>query len=177
MLKKFFGIFRIQTEERLAALVALTAFTTLNALNVVKYWSMLSATELGFSNFIKGWHISGFDPITYSVLTDWSIGYNIYRHPLLPYFVWPFSKLNEGLMWLTGFNWALIITALILIFCAFYSFIFLSRIFWEVIGTKRSEAYILATLAFSLAYIMLADRKSTRLNSSHRIASRMPSSA
>ena len=156
MLKKFFGIFRIQTEERLAALVALTAFTTLNALNVVKYWSMLSATELGFSNFIKGWHISGFDPITYSVLTDWSIGYNIYRHPLLPYFVWPFSKLNEGLMWLTGFNWALIITALILIFCAFYSFIFLSRIFWEVIGTKRSEAYILATLAFSFAYIMLA---------------------
>ena len=156
MLKKFFGIFKIQKEERLPALVALIAFIALNALNVVKYWSSLSDTELGFRNFIRGWHISGFDPITYSVLSDWSIGYNIYRHPLLAYFVWPFSKLNEMLMSLTNTNWALVIVALILVFCALYSFIFLSRIFWEVIGTKRSEAYILATLAFSFAYIMLA---------------------
>ena len=156
MLKHFFGIFRIQAEERLAALIALIAFTALNALNVVKYWSTLSLVGIRYSEFIKGWHISGFDPITYGVLNHWTIGYNIYRHPLLPYFVWPFSKLNEGLMWLTDTNWALVITALILIFCAFYSFIFLSRIFWEVIGTKRSEAYILTTLAFSFAYIMLA---------------------
>ena len=156
MLKRFFGIFKIQEEERLPALVALIVFTALNALNVVKYWSALSVTELRFGNVIKSWHISGFDPITYSVLSDWSIGYNIYRHPLLPYFVFPFSKLNEALMWLTDTNWALVIAALILIFCAFYSFIFLSRIFWEVIGTKRSEAYILTALAFSFAYIMLA---------------------
>ena len=156
MLKRLFGIFRIQAEERLAALIALIAFTALNALNVVKYWNSFSVAGLGFSKIIKTWHISGFDPITYSVLSNWSIGYNIYRHPLLPYFVWPFSKINEGLMWLTDVNWALIITAIILIFCAFYSFIFLSRICWEIIGTKRGEAYILSTLAFSFDYIMLS---------------------
>ena len=156
MLKHFFGIFRIQAEESLAALIALMAFTALNAMNVVRYWDTLSVVGQGYGDFIREWHVSGFDPITYSVLTDWTIGYNIYRHPLLPYFVWPFSKLNEGLMLLTDTNWALVITAFILIFCAFYSFIFLSRIFREIIGTKRSEAYILTTLAFSFAYIMLA---------------------
>ena len=77
MLKRFFGIFKIQKEERLPALVALIAFIALNALNVVKYWSSLSDTELGFRNFIRDWHISGFDPITYSVLSDWSICYNL----------------------------------------------------------------------------------------------------
>lgn len=156
MIKKLFGIFRIQREERIPALIALLVLVCLNALNVVKYWKSLSVVGLGYSDFIKGWHVSGFDPITYGVLNHWTIGYNIYRHPLLPYFMFPFSKLNEGLMWLTDTNWAIIVAAVILIFCAFYSFIFLSRIFWEIIGIRRGEAYTLTAFTFSFAYIMLS---------------------
>ncbi|TGX84079.1 GtrA family protein [Palleniella muris] len=157
MLKKLFGIFRIQKEERTGAIIALLVFIALNALNVARYFSALSGVDNNtWAKFIKGWHVSGFDPITYSVLTKWTIGYNIYRHPLLPYFVWPFSKLNEGLMALTNTNFAIIITACILVFCAFYAYIFLNRIFWEIIGTRRSEGYVLSALTFSFAYIMLS---------------------
>lgn len=157
MFKKLFGIFRIQKEERTAATVALLIFIILNALNVARYFSALSGVDNNtWAKFIKGWHISGFDPITYSVITKWSIGYNIYRHPLLPYFVWPFSKLNEGLTALTGTNFAIIITACILVFCAFYTYIFLNRIFREIIGVRAGEGHVLSALTFSFAYIMLS---------------------
>ncbi|MCM1080045.1 MAG: DUF6080 domain-containing protein [Bacteroidales bacterium] len=157
MLKKLFGIFRIQKEERAGAIAALLVFTALNALNVARYFTALSGVDNNtWAKFIKGWHVSGFDPITYSVITKWTIGYNIYRHPLLPYFVWPFSKLNEGLMALADTNFAIIITAGILVFCAFYAYIFLNRIFREIIGVRPCEGYVLSALTFSFAYIMLS---------------------
>lgn len=157
IIRQTINIFRIRREERMAFICSSVAFFILNLLNIIRYFdSLTTSTGNSWSQFIKGWHLAGFDPITYSVLTDWSVGYNIYRHPLLPYFVWPFSKLNEGLMALTGINFAIIITALLLIFFATYAFIFLSRIFWEIIGTKRSEAYVLATLNFSFAFVLLS---------------------
>jgi hypothetical protein len=157
-MKRIFGIFRIHREERWPALFALCLFTLLNALQLVAYYDRLTQIFPPFTHqFIKRYHLSGFDPITYAVMTDWHCGYNIYRHPLLAYFVWPFTKLNEALISLTGINCAIIIVAVILIACAFYSFIFLSRIFYEVIGTRRREAYVLTIMAFSFAYIMLAN--------------------
>ena len=150
-------MFRIRKEERMAAIVASLVFCVLNLLNIIRYSNTFTA--LGgdsWRTFIRGWHISGFDPITYSVLTSWSSGYNIFRHPLLAYFVWPFSKLNELLISLTGVNCAIVITALLLVFFATYAFVFLSRIFWEIIGTKRCEAYVLTTMAFSFAFVMLS---------------------
>lgn len=157
MLRKTKEIFAIRREERLAALVALLCLTALNALNVVRYNGALSGIDSNtWSKFIRGWHIAGFDPITYSVITDWTIGYNIYRHPLLPYFMWPFSMLNQLLMTVTGYNCAILITASILLFCSFYSFVFINRIFCNIIETERWEANILSALTFSFAYVMLA---------------------
>ena len=151
------NIFKIHKEERWGAWVALTVFTALNALNVITYWSSLTSVDNNtWGKFIKGYHLAGFDPITYSVLTKWTIGYNIYRHPLLPYFMWPFSKLNEGLMEVVNFNFATFIVALLLIFCAFYAYVFLNRIFVEVIGVRRSEGYVLSALAFGFGYVMLS---------------------
>ena len=150
-------IFRIRREERLFAIVAGVFFFLLNALNVVRYWSALTGVDSNtWQKFIKGWHVSGFDPITYSVVTDWSIGYNIYRHPLLPYFMWPLSMLNKLLTWLTGVNCAILIVACLLIFCALYSALFIYRIFTEIIEIKKIEASVLTGLTFSFAYIMLA---------------------
>ena len=48
------------------------------------------------------------------------------------------------------------VTAALLIFCSVYSFVFLNRIFTDIIGIKRKEGYILSALTFSFAYIMLA---------------------
>ena len=48
------------------------------------------------------------------------------------------------------------IVAAILVFCAFYSFLFLYRIIHEVIGAKRWDAALLSTFFFSFAYVMVA---------------------
>ena len=129
----------------------------LNILNIVRYAGELSVkSDDTWKLFVRTWHLSGFDPITYAVITDWRVGYNIYRHPLLPYFMWPFTKINEGLMWLTGYNCVMFVTATLLIFCSVYSFVFLNRIFSDIIGIKRKEGYILSALTFSFAYILLA---------------------
>ena len=33
--------------------------------------------------FMANFHMAGFDPLTYHVVTDWHMGYDILRHPLL----------------------------------------------------------------------------------------------
>ncbi len=157
MLKSVIDIFRIRREERKSAAISLLCFIVLNALNIIRYFGSLSGVDSNtWSKFIRGWHIAGFDPITYSVLTEWTIGYNVHRHPLLPYFMWPLSKLNGLLTAVFGVNMAMIVAAFLIIFCAFYSYIFISRIFCDVIGLKRWESNVLSVLTFSFAYVMIA---------------------
>ena len=156
MLRSIFYIFRIRREERWGVFAALMVFVALNALNVVHYWSVFTAEGLNNADFIKKWHVSGFDPITYGVISDWKTGYNIYRHPLLPYFMWPLSMLNQGLKALTGMDCAILVTALLLLFCATYSFLFLWRIKKDVVGIGRGEGYTLTVLTFGMAYVMLS---------------------
>lgn len=156
MLRSVFNIFRIRRGERRGLLAACVMFIMLNALNVAHYWNLLTPLGLKFHNFVKGWHLSGFDPITYSVISDWCIGYNIYRHPLLPYYMWPLSMLNKGLKAVTGMDWTIVLVALLLVFCATYSFLFLWRIHKDVIGVTSREGYVLTVLTFSMAYVMLA---------------------
>lgn len=149
--------FKIRKEERKGTIVAFLVALMLNMLNIVRYAGELSVKSGDtWGLFFRTWRLSGFDPITYAVITDWRVGYNIYRHPLLPYFMWPFTKINEGLTWLTGYNCVMFVTATLLIFCSVYSFVFLNRIFTDIIGINRKEGYILSALTFSFAYIMLA---------------------
>lgn len=66
------------------------------------------------------------------------------------------NQINQGLMMLTGYNCVQYIVGAILVFCAFYSFIFLYRIFREVIGTERWDANLLSAFYFSFAYVMVS---------------------
>lgn len=157
IIKQTGRLFEVRKEERGMAFLAFMVFCALNAMNIIKHFNNLTGvTGRDWGRFIREWHLSGFDPITYSVLSHWGCSYNIYRHPLLAYFVWPFTKLNELLSEVVNTNCAIIVAAILLVFFATYSFIFLSRIFWEIIGMKRSEAYVLTSLAFSFAFVMLS---------------------
>ena len=84
------------------------------------------------------WQVSTRLPIA-SYLTG-TTEYNVYRHPLLAFFMYIPNQINQGLMMLTGINCVQFVVGAILVFCAFYSFIFLYRIFREVIGTERFDA-------------------------------------
>ena len=125
-MKSIFDIFKIRKDERWLAIVSALIFSFLNFMTVYMYWGRFCALSDNYHRlFVRWFRISGFDPLTYEVISYWDTAYNVYRHPLLAFFMWPFYQLNQLMMTLTGKNFSTVITALIIIFCAFYSSIFL----------------------------------------------------
>ncbi len=150
-------MFRVKRNEALPAAAALVVYVALNALVVLRYADKFMQPAKGaWTLFVKNFSISGFDPITYVVVSRWSPDYNIYRHPLLAFFVAPLSLVDGWLMDATGVNLAQYIVAAILLFLVFYSYIFVLRICREVIGVENTDAVLLASLLFSFGYVTLS---------------------
>lgn len=156
-MKKVFHIFKIQKEERWLALIIFALLAILNGLVIAKYNAPFTQiTNDYYKNFIRHFCVSGFDPLTYWVLSDWSAAYNVYRHPLLAFYMYVPYLINMGLMKLTGYNCALYIAVIIQMFCAFYSMVFLYRIFREVIELGKWASHALTLLFFSFSYVMVS---------------------
>ena len=155
-MKKVFDIFKIKKEERTSAAIALIVAILLNALTIIKYNAQFSQLSENYHKlFVKAFHVAGFDPLTYAAVSQWNTEYNVYRHPLLAFFMYIPNQLNQAWMMLTGYNGVQYIVGAILVLCAFYSFIFLYRIFREVIGIERFDANLLSAFYFSFAYVMV----------------------
>lgn len=156
-IKGILNIIKIHRDERWLAFVSTVVFALLNTLTVSKYYGSFSQLAENYHKlFVTKFMVSGFDPLTYAVLSRWDTEYNVYRHPLLAFFMWPVNQLNQGLMMLTGMNFATILTALILVMCSVYSSIFLFRIMKNVVGVSVKQAYLLCALYFSFAFVMLS---------------------
>lgn len=156
-MRKIIEIFRLRREERWPAAAALVLTVALNVLAVYKYYGLFSNTGRGYWNvFVDNFRISGFDPITYSTLSHWSVLYTVFRHPLLAFFMYPFSCLNEWVMDTWGYNPVQFVVGAMLVFCSFYSFIFIHRIAREVIGLPRGDSLLIASMLFSFAYILVS---------------------
>lgn len=156
-MKKLLNLFRIRREERGLAIIALFFFILLNTLTICKYYEVFTPLQNDYWHlFISKFHVSGFDPITYDVVSHWEARYNVYRHPLLAFVMYIPYLINRGLMAITGVNCAQFVVAVMIVFCAFYSVIFIYRIFREVIELAKPEAILLTALLFSFAYIMLS---------------------
>lgn len=156
-MREILRMFKIRREERWLALAVVLVFALLNALTIYKYGDLfMKPVEDYWNLFIGRFRVSGYDPITYYVLSDWEARYNVYRHPLLAFFMYLPYLLNQGVIWATGLNGVQVVTALILIAASTYSFLFLYRIFREIVGLTKGDALLLSTLYFSFAYIMVA---------------------
>ena len=155
---KAFKLFKIKPEERIQSLVALTVIVLLNALFIYRMHDLFMQEGFGpyWKVFEHELHLSGYDPLTYLTVTDWDVIYQVYRHPLLAFMMWPLYLLNEGLTWLLGVNCVQYLVALPLIVCSYYSYIFLYRIHREVIALNRWDATLLTAFYFSFAYILLS---------------------
>lgn len=155
--KKFLRTFHVKREEAAAALTVLAIFVTLNVMVIHKYFALFSKTgQPVWALFVGNFRVSGYDPITYSVLSNWGPMYNVYRHPLLAYFDYPFYLLNTWLMDVFDKNLVQIVVLVPMLFFVFYSYIFIYRIVREIIGLGRFDATLLAFLTFSFAYVMVA---------------------
>ena len=155
---KAFKLFKIKPEERTQSLVALGVIVLLNALFIYRMHDLFMQEGFGpyWKVFERELHLSGYDPLTYLGVTDWDVVYQVYRHPLLSFMIWPLYLLNEGLTWLFGVNCVQYLVAFLLTVCSYYSYIFLYRIHREVIALSRWDATLLTAFYFSFAYILLS---------------------
>ena len=153
-----FSIFKLSPEERVQAAIVLTVIILLNALFIHRLHPLFMQEGFGpyWKLFLSEFHLAGYDPLTYVGVTEWDFVYNVYRHPLLAFLIYPLYLLNQGLSALFGVNCVQYVVALPLIFCSFYSYLFLYRIQRRVIGLSRYDATLLSVFYFSFAYILLS---------------------
>ena len=153
-----FKIFKLKPEERIQAGMMLLVIVVLNGLFIWRMHDLFLQEGFGpyWKVFERELHLSGYDPLTYLGITDWDTVYNVYRHPLLAFMIWPFWLLNQGLTALLGVNCVQYLVALPVIVASFYSYIFIYRIHREVIMLGRYDATLLSVFYFSFAYIMLS---------------------
>ena len=151
-------IFKIKPEERWQSAIALMMIIALNAMFIFRMHELFM--QPGFGPYWKAFehelHLSGYDPLTYLGVTNWDVVYQVYRHPLLSFMIWPLWLINEGLTWLLGVNCVQYLVAALLIGCTYYSYIFLYRILREVIELTQKDATLLTAYFFSMAYILMA---------------------
>lgn len=158
MLRKLFSIFKIRRDERWLALATALFIVAVNALVIAKYYSLFSVyVDNDWGPFPNHFHVSGFDALVYSIISRWNSFFTIaFRHPLLPFLLYPLSLINEGLFQLTGLNCVQFVFGVLLTFCGVYAQLFLYRVFRFVVRVKRADAMLLAALMLSFAYVMLS---------------------
>ncbi|MBQ8716011.1 MAG: GtrA family protein [Prevotella sp.] len=150
-------IFRIQKEERGLVLAFVLVSIFLHACCIYCFsGSFLQESIDDGGVFYRQFHVSGYDPITYAVVTHWGTTYQVFRHPLLAFMVYPLFLLNNGLIALTGYNLVQFLLAAIILVCNIYSVVFLYRIFKDIIGVKRFDAILLTFFFYGFAHIMTA---------------------
>lgn len=153
-----FSLFKVKSEERIQATVVLAVIFVFNALFIWRMHELFMQEGFGpyWKVFERELHLSGYDPLTYLGVTDWDTVYNVFRHPLLAFLIWPLWLLNQGLTAVLGVNCVQYLVAVPVMLASFYSYIFIYRIHREVIGLGRYDATLLSAFYFSMAYIMLS---------------------
>ena len=125
MATAYFSLFKVKREERLQSALALMVIVALNALFIRRMHCLFMQPGFGpyWKAFEHEFHLSGYDPLTYLGVTDWDVVYEVFRHPLLAFMIWPLHQINDGLSALVGVNCVQYLVALPIILCSFYSYI------------------------------------------------------
>ncbi len=153
----FRSVFAIRREEWPVAAIVTVLLLVIHYFFISRFFDQFMDYSVGARNvFLSNFHMAGFDPTAYDVVTHWQMGYDILRHPLLAWMMWPLYIINQWLWQLTGCNCVQFIVGFQLFFCAFYSAIFMYRILTEHVCTTKLSATLLTSLFFTFAYIMVS---------------------
>lgn len=152
------NIFKVKKEERISSLIALAVFIVLNGLFFYKYGNLfLRAHHVSFWQlFAKTYHVSGFDAWSYIFMSNGKLYFEIPRHPLFAVILYPFYLINKELIAAGNTNYAMIFMAILLIASAYYSFIFVYRIFRNIIGMSRFDSNLLSAMLYSFGMVMVS---------------------
>lgn len=137
-------------------LLMVVALGVFHVLLIAKFFPLFADySEQHWDVFMRNFHMSGFDPISYAVLTDWHQGFDILRHPLLALMMYPLYLINSLLWTLTGCNCCQIIMGAMLLAAGSYAWLMLYRILHELVGLSRAYALLLSSLGFGFAYVLI----------------------
>lgn len=152
------NIFKITKEERIPSLIALLVFIVLNGLFFYKYGNLfLRAHHVSFWQlFAKTFHVSGFDAWSYIFMSNGKLYFEIPRHPLFAVILYPFYLINKELITMGDTNYAMIFMAILLIASAYYSFIFIYRIFRQIIEMSKKDSILLSAMLYSFGMVMVS---------------------
>lgn len=152
------NIFKIKKEERIPSLIALLVFVLLNGLFFYKYSNLfLQAHHVSYWQlFAKTFHVSGFDAWSYIFMSNGKLYFEIPRHPLFAVILYPFYLINKELIAAGGTNYAMIFMAILLIASAYYSFIFIYRVFREIIEVGKKDSLLLSAMLYSFGMVMVS---------------------
>lgn len=150
------NIFKIRKEERIPSLIALLVFVLLNGLFFYKYGNLfLRAHHVSFWQlFAKTYHVSGFDAWSYIFMSNGKLYFEIPRHPLFAVILYPFYAINKELISAGDTNYAMFFMAFLLIASAYYSFVFIYRVFRQVIKIDKKDSLLLSALLYSFGMVM-----------------------
>lgn len=151
-------IFKIKKEERIPSLIALLVFVLLNGLFFYKYSNLfLQAHHVSYWQlFAKTYHVSGFDAWSYIFMSNGKLYFEIPRHPLFAVILYPFYLINKELIAAGDTNYAMIFMAILLIVSAYYSFIFIYRVFREIIEVGKKDSLLLSAMLYSFGMVMVS---------------------
>ncbi len=152
------NIFKIKKEERIPSLIALLVFVLLNGLFFYKYSNLfLQAHHVSYWQlFAKTYHVSGFDAWSYIFMSNGKLYFEIPRHPLFAVILYPFYLINKELIAAGDTNYAMIFMAILLIVSAYYSFIFIYRVFREIIEVGKKDCLLLSAMLYSFGMVMVS---------------------
>ena len=152
------NIFKIKKEERIQSLIALLVFVLLNGLFFYKYSNLfLQAHHVSYWQlFAKTYHVSGFDAWSYIFMSNGKLYFEIPRHPLFAVILYPFYLINKELIAAGDTNYAMIFMAILLIVSAYYSFIFIYRVFREIIEVGKKDSLLLSAMLYSFGMVMVS---------------------
>lgn len=152
------NIFKIKKEERIPSLIALLVFVLLNGLFFYKYSNLfLQAHHVSYWQlFAKTYHVSGFDAWSYIFMSNGKLYFEIPRHPLFAVILYPFYLINKELIAAGDTNYAMTFMAILLIVSAYYSFIFIYRVFREIIEVGKKDSLLLSAMLYSFGMVMVS---------------------
>ncbi len=145
-------LFSLRRHERPVFLFALLLAIVLQAIIICRYNDIFTNPGPKYwAVFLHNFSVSGYDPITYSVVTDWTAKYNVYRHPLLAFFMAPLYWLNLGLTALTGVNCVQYVVAFFWILATAYAFLFFYRIVLNILNGPSDGSNTFSTAPQALS--------------------------
>lgn len=145
-------LFSLRRHERPVFLFALLLAIVLQTIIICRYNDIFTNPGPKYwAVFLHNFSVSGYDPITYSVVTDWTAKYNVYRHPLLAFFMAPLYWLNLGLTALTGVNCVQYVVAFFWILATAYAFLFFYRIVLNILNGPSDGSNTFSTAPQALS--------------------------